>query len=206
MTFIDGIVGTVLKMLPYFGVLVGSLILSLTLTPLVRKINSRLGMVDVPGGRRINKRPVARGGGVAVIASFVLSMSVFAFFAKGPVSPAFRDSVFVVSVGSVGIRAAIACAGVLCVLPPKGISTEPAPIEPSNLSTRPLRLAVFRSEAISLRLLYTGLPNTERSFFVTSISVCLLAPLVLRNSLDRSAIVCPFHVITIRASSVTTAT
>ena len=94
MTFIDGIVGTVLKMLPYFGVLVGSLILSLTLTPLVRKINSRLGMVDVPGGRRINKRPVARGGGVAVIASFVLSMSVFAFFAKGPVSPAFSDSVF----------------------------------------------------------------------------------------------------------------
>ena len=91
---IDGIVETFLKVLPYFGVLAGSLILSLVLTPLVRKINSRLGMVDVPGGRRINKRPVARGGGVAVIASFVLSMSVFAFFANGPVSPAFNDSVF----------------------------------------------------------------------------------------------------------------
>ena len=94
MTRIDGIVETLLKILPYFGVLAGSLILSLMLTPLVRKINSSLGMVDVPGGRRINKRPVARGGGVAVIASFVLSMSVFAFFADGPVSPAFQDSVF----------------------------------------------------------------------------------------------------------------
>ena len=94
MTRIDGIVETLFKTLPYFGVFVGSLILSLMLTPLVRKINSRLGMVDVPGGRRINKRPVARGGGVAVIASFVLSMSVFAFLSDGPVSPAFHDSVF----------------------------------------------------------------------------------------------------------------
>ena len=94
MTRIDGIVETLFKTLPYFGVFAGSLILSLMLTPLVRKINSRLGMVDVPGGRRINKRPVARGGGVAVIASFALSISVFAFFADGPVSPAFHDSVF----------------------------------------------------------------------------------------------------------------
>lgn len=94
MTRIDGIVETLLKILPYFGVFAGSLIISLMLTPLVRRINSRLGMVDVPGGRRINKRPVARGGGVAVIASFVLSMSVFAFLADGPVSPAFHDSVF----------------------------------------------------------------------------------------------------------------
>ena len=94
MTRIDGIVETLLRMLPYFGVFAGSLIISLMLTPWVRRINSRLGMVDVPGGRRINKRPVARGGGVAVIASFVLSMSVFAFLADGPVSPAFHDSVF----------------------------------------------------------------------------------------------------------------
>ena len=86
MTRIDGIVETLFKTLPYFGVFAGSLILSLMLTPLVRKINSRLGMVDVPGGRRINKRPVARGGGVAVIASFALSISVFAFFADGMVS------------------------------------------------------------------------------------------------------------------------
>ena len=94
MTCIDGIVETLLKMFPYFGVLAGSLVLSLILTPLVRRINSHLGMVDVPGGRRINKLPVARGGGVAVIASFILTLSVFAFFAKGPVSPAFPDSVF----------------------------------------------------------------------------------------------------------------
>ena len=67
MTCIDGIAGTLFKTLPYIGVLVGSLVFSLVLTPLVRRINSRLGMVDIPGGRRINKRPIARGGGVAVI-------------------------------------------------------------------------------------------------------------------------------------------
>lgn len=94
MTSIEGNVETLLKILPYFGVLAGSLILSLILTPLVRRINSSLGMVDVPGGRRINKRPVARGGGVAVIASFALVLSAFALLADGPVSPAFHDSVF----------------------------------------------------------------------------------------------------------------
>ena len=62
-------------------------------------------------------------------------------------------AVVVVSFGRVGIRAAIACAGVLCVLPPKGISTEPAPIDPSKRSTSPFRLAVLRSAAISRRSL-----------------------------------------------------
>ena len=94
MTCIDSFAGTLFKTLPYIGVLVGSLVFSLVLTPLVRRINSRLGMVDIPGGRRINKRPVARGGGVAVIVSFALTMSAFAVFAEGSVSPAFQDSVF----------------------------------------------------------------------------------------------------------------
>jgi UDP-N-acetylmuramyl pentapeptide phosphotransferase/UDP-N-acetylglucosamine-1-phosphate transferase len=78
---------------PYVAIFAGSLALSLVLTPLVTSLNRRLGMVDNPGGRRINKSPVPRGGGVAVIASFVVSVAVFALFSKGPVSPAFPDSV-----------------------------------------------------------------------------------------------------------------
>ena len=81
------------KMVPYVAIFAGSLVLSLFLTPFVRSLNRRLGMVDNPGGRRINKSPVPRGGGVAVIASFVVSLAVFALFSNGPVSPAFPDSV-----------------------------------------------------------------------------------------------------------------
>ena len=97
-----------LKTVPYVGVFLGSLFLSLVLTPLVSRMNRALGMVDNPGGRRINKAPIPRGGGVAVIMSFVVSLSVFALCADGPVSPAFPDSVFwkmivlSVSIGALG--------------------------------------------------------------------------------------------------------
>ena len=51
----------------------------------------------------------------------------------------------------VGRRAAMAWAGVVWVLPPKGMSTDPAPMEPSNRSTSPRREAHFRLAAISRR-------------------------------------------------------
>ena len=47
-------------------------LLALVLTPLVRRLAIRLGNVDHPGGRRVNKAPVPRGGGVAVAISFLL--------------------------------------------------------------------------------------------------------------------------------------
>ena len=47
-------------------------LLSLVLTPLVRRVAIRLGNVDHPGGRRVNKAPVPRGGGVAVAVSFLV--------------------------------------------------------------------------------------------------------------------------------------
>ena len=94
MTHIEGICGIAVKTLPYWGVLFGSMFLSLILTPLVRTANRKLGMVDNPGGRRINKSPVPRGGGVAVITSFAISLSLLAFFFDGPVSPALGDMVF----------------------------------------------------------------------------------------------------------------
>ncbi len=81
------------RIAPYVAIFTGSLVLSLVITPFVRSLNRRLGMVDNPGGRRINKSPVPRGGGVAVIVSFVASIAAFALFSKGPVSPAFPDSV-----------------------------------------------------------------------------------------------------------------
>jgi UDP-GlcNAc:undecaprenyl-phosphate GlcNAc-1-phosphate transferase len=46
-------------------------IVSLGLTPLVRKFARRRGMVDRPEARRVNTRTVARGGGVAIAVGFI---------------------------------------------------------------------------------------------------------------------------------------
>lgn len=45
-------------------------LLSLALTPLVRELMRRLGAVDKPDPRRVNRVPVPRGGGLAVVAAF----------------------------------------------------------------------------------------------------------------------------------------
>ena len=49
---------------PYAACFLGALALTLVLTPLVREMNRRLGMVDKPDKRRINKIPIPRGGGL----------------------------------------------------------------------------------------------------------------------------------------------
>lgn len=51
---------------------------SLVLTPLVRTLMTRLGAVDQPDARRVNRVPIARGGGLAVILSFFLTFGVAA--------------------------------------------------------------------------------------------------------------------------------
>jgi UDP-GlcNAc:undecaprenyl-phosphate GlcNAc-1-phosphate transferase len=44
---------------------------SFLLTPLVRRMAIRYGAIDQPDERRVNKRPVPRGGGVAVAIAFI---------------------------------------------------------------------------------------------------------------------------------------
>ena len=61
------------KILPYFAAFAGSLVVTLVLTPLVREVNRRLGMVDEPGSRRINTVSIPRGGGLAIVLGVVLS-------------------------------------------------------------------------------------------------------------------------------------
>lgn len=46
-------------------------LLALGLTPLVRRFSSRFGLVDRPDARRVNTRPIPRGGGLAVVAAFL---------------------------------------------------------------------------------------------------------------------------------------
>ena len=46
-------------------------LISFALTPLVRAVAHRLGVVDEPNHRRVNTKPIARGGGVAVGIAFL---------------------------------------------------------------------------------------------------------------------------------------
>lgn len=65
------------KVLPYACVFLGSLVLTLLLTPIVREVNRKLGMVDKPDPRRINKVPIPRGGGLAIVLGMAISYGVF---------------------------------------------------------------------------------------------------------------------------------
>jgi UDP-GlcNAc:undecaprenyl-phosphate GlcNAc-1-phosphate transferase len=58
--------------LPLFvATFLAAALLALVLTPLVRTISRRLGMIDVPDRRRVNTRPIPRAGGLATMAAFV---------------------------------------------------------------------------------------------------------------------------------------
>lgn len=69
MKFISGADG----LLPLLigGFLVAAVI-ALVLTPIVRTLVGRRGIVDAPNHRRVNTSPVPRGGGIAVVVAFLL--------------------------------------------------------------------------------------------------------------------------------------
>ena len=62
---------------PIAAVFVGAALLSFGLTPQVRRIALRYRIVDRPGARRMNVKPVPRSGGLAVAASFLAVAGVF---------------------------------------------------------------------------------------------------------------------------------
>lgn len=64
------------KTSPYWGVLFASLCLSLILTPICRAFAARFGMVDKPSARRINKKPIPRGGGLAIYIALAATLYV----------------------------------------------------------------------------------------------------------------------------------
>ena len=67
------LIATFGEVLPLFvAAFVVAAILSLVLTPLVRRVAIRLDNVDRPDHRRVNDAPIPRGGGVAVAVAFLL--------------------------------------------------------------------------------------------------------------------------------------
>ncbi|HET7473713.1 MAG TPA: MraY family glycosyltransferase, partial [Candidatus Limnocylindrales bacterium] len=81
MTFISAAGDVVPYLLVAFAT---SAVVSFLLTPLVRRIAIRYGAIDHPEERRVNVRPIPRGGGVAVAASFI-AMTLLALAINGVV-------------------------------------------------------------------------------------------------------------------------
>ena len=73
------------KILPYVIPFLGSLALTLVLTPVVRELNRRMGMVDKPDPRRINTVPIPRGGGIAILLGITISYGLFILFSGRPI-------------------------------------------------------------------------------------------------------------------------
>ena len=57
----------------YIFVLIGAFLLSIILTPIIRVISLKVGAVDKPNARRINKVPMPSSGGLAIFLSFVVT-------------------------------------------------------------------------------------------------------------------------------------
>lgn len=49
---------------------------TLVLTPLVRRISERYGLVDQPGGRKVHEQPISRLGGIAIFVGFFAALAV----------------------------------------------------------------------------------------------------------------------------------
>jgi UDP-GlcNAc:undecaprenyl-phosphate GlcNAc-1-phosphate transferase len=79
-------------LVPAIAAFAAAALLSLGLTPVVRRLASRVDAVDHPEERRINKSPIPRGGGLAVaIAYFVVVGALLAVDATVGLWPARND-------------------------------------------------------------------------------------------------------------------
>ena len=94
MTHLANILEVLLQTFPYWALFLAALSLSLILTPVIRELHRRLGMLDYPGGRRINATPIPRGGGVAVILAFAVSSAAFVAISGKPISPAIKNPIY----------------------------------------------------------------------------------------------------------------
>ena len=63
--------------LKFILVLLGTFFIGVILTPLVRLLAFKIGAVDYPNARRINKKPMPSSGGLAIVIAFTVSTLVF---------------------------------------------------------------------------------------------------------------------------------
>ena len=73
--------------------------IALALTPLFRECARRMGIVDKPDPRRINKVPIPRGGGLSIIFAFNITVWLLAWYHGGYVTRSFEMSRLVAFTG-----------------------------------------------------------------------------------------------------------
>jgi len=76
---------------PYFVVFGSALLLTLILTPIVGEVHRRIGMVDKPDERRINKTSIPRGCGIAIVLGVFLTYLPFHFYTGRPLLQGLSD-------------------------------------------------------------------------------------------------------------------
>ena len=68
--------GFVPDWIPFSSLFAAALLTSLAATPLARRIAVKLGAIDKPTGRRVNKVPVPRMGGIAIFCGIAAAFAV----------------------------------------------------------------------------------------------------------------------------------
>ena len=76
----------------YVLAFVAAALATLALTPSMRQLARRIGMVDQPDDRRIHTVPTPRGGGLVIFVAFHLTINLVAWTSGGDFSPLFSSS------------------------------------------------------------------------------------------------------------------
>lgn len=81
----------------YFAVLIAAFLISLGLTPVMRRIALKVNAVDNPGGRKSHTEPTPLMGGVATTAAFIITVLVASYLLLGGVIP---RTIIIIACGS----------------------------------------------------------------------------------------------------------
>ena len=78
-------------------------ITSFVMTPYTIKLAKRVGAIDMPNDRRVNKKPIPRIGGIAIIAGFIVSVIFLVISMKLENKLLFKDSKLIAQIVSATI-------------------------------------------------------------------------------------------------------
>lgn len=165
---------------PYAALVIGAL-LSFAGTLIVRSWAARRGFVDVPGGRKAHPRPVALGGGIAILFAVVVPMLAAVAAARlfGQDRPAWMPAEFHQHIGGLLAKtpmalAIAAAATAICIL---GLIDDARPLPAGLKFLVQLAIALALVVGCNLRLLSHLHPAIS-----TALSVLWI--LTLTNSLN----------------------
>lgn len=85
------------------GALVLALVVAAAVTPLVRNVARRAGVVDTPGGRRVHTKVIPRLGGIAVVLGFFAPLVALAFTQSDVAGMFFEDPLRLVGLAGGGL-------------------------------------------------------------------------------------------------------